>query len=136
MAAHTPVLTSVVHDGDTIMHTLTIHLATRVLGVDTPELGNPEQHEAALAVKAAVEGWIASHKVLIDPTALSWDKFGGRIDQDLYGVAADGTVERLSSFLISNGLARPYMGEKKKEWTPAELRGVTHKSRSLTNKQE
>ena len=40
-----------------------------------------------------------------------WDKFGGRIDADVF---ING--ENFAQMQIDKGLARPYFGEKKKSW--------------------
>lgn len=118
-----------VHDGDTIKVLFEfggeiMKISLRVLGVDTPEVtaGHgrlPEEKIAGLKAKEFVRQTLqnaeANEGVRI--RIRDWDKFGGRALAD---VLLPGDVT-LTDTLIKQGYARPYNGEKKKEWTLKEL---------------
>ena len=109
-----------VKDGDT----LTIELpglpaplnpvAVRLRGVDTPETGGRakcalERNMAARATGFTRAAISAARSIEFE--APSWDKYGGRIDAEVW---VDGW--RLSERLIAAGLARPYDGGKRTGW--------------------
>ena len=108
-------------DGDTVKFEapwvpkpLKPEISVRVLGIDTPEKKprNKCDAEDALAQKASqfTKDKIANAKS-IKVELTDWDKYGGRV---LGNVIIDDKL--LSDELISNGLARPYYGEKKSSW--------------------
>lgn len=91
----------------------------RVKGIDTPEklrsLAKCE-NEIILAKQATEFTKIVIFKAIdqnrpIMFSNISWDKYGRRIDADVY-------IEnsKLSDMLIKNGFAKPYNGNKKINW--------------------
>ena len=109
-----------VKDGDT----LTVDLpglpaplnpvAVRLRGVDTPESGGRAKCTLERTMAARATGFtraaIAAARS-IEFGAPTWDKYGGRIDAEVW---VDGQL--LSGRLIEAGLARPYDGGKRKGW--------------------
>ena len=109
-----------IRDGDT----LTVHLpglpaplnpiAVRVRSVDTPESGGRARcaSERKLAERAThfTRQAIARARK-IEFASVSWDKYGGRVDADVW---VDGRL--LSEQLIAAGLARHYDGGKRLGW--------------------
>ncbi|WP_119301327.1 thermonuclease family protein [Dongia deserti] len=109
-----------IKDGDT----LTVNLpglppplnpvAVRVRSVDTPESGGRAKcaGERKLAERATLfTRQMISAARSIEFTSPSWDKYGGRIDADVW---VDGQL--LSEQLIIAGLARRYDGGKRAGW--------------------
>lgn len=109
-----------VKDGDTLAVALPglppalNPVAIRVRGIDTPETGG--------RAKCAAERKLASRATdftrdavrrgrQVEFAAPSWDKYGGRIDADVW---IDGTS--LARQLIDAGLARAYDGGKRRGW--------------------
>jgi len=109
-----------IKDGDTLAVVLPALPATlnpigvRLRGVDTPEGGGrakcaSERALAARATKFTRQAVTAAASIEFgDP---SWDKYGGRIDADVW---IDG--KRLADQLIAVGLARRYDGGKRAGW--------------------
>ena len=109
-----------IKDGDT----LAVHMpglppalnpvAVRVRSVDTPESGGRAKcaSERALAERATrfTRQAIAAARRIEFETP-NWDKYGGRIDADVW---IDGKL--LSDRLIAAGLARQYDGGKRAGW--------------------
>lgn len=89
-------------------------ISLRVMGIDTPEKGGRAkcQKEAALGERATkfAKETIKSGDI-IQVNLLQWDKFGGRIDADVF---VEG--KNFAQMQIDAGLARPYFGETKKSW--------------------
>lgn len=114
-----------VYDGDTIkiivlFGVMPVRFSLRILGVDTPEIKQGsgrllEEQQAAVKVREYVKSLFPSNLAKI--CIRDWDKYGGRVLGDLYLE----TGECVSDILIHGGWARPYQGEKKKEWTLNEL---------------
>jgi endonuclease YncB( thermonuclease family) len=114
-----------VYDGDTVkiivlFGDMPVRFSLRILGIDTPEIKQgvgrlPEERQAAVKVRDYVKSLFPSNLAKI--CIRDWDKFGGRVLGDLYLQ----TGESVSDILIHGGWARPYQGEKKKEWTFNEL---------------
>ena len=114
-----------VYDGDTIkiivlFGVIPVRFSLRILGIDTPEIKQGggrllEEQRAAVKVREYVKSLFPSNLAKI--CIRDWDKFGGRVLGDLYLQ----TGESVSDILINGGWARPYQGEKKKEWTLNEL---------------
>lgn len=107
-------------DGDTLEIETTnesqlikdLGLQIRVLGIDTPEKKGKCQKEKDLAQKATllIKNLVENKEVAI--SNVSWDKFGGRIDANVFinGV-------NINDELFKRNLAIPYFGEKKeKDW--------------------
>lgn len=109
-----------IKDGDT----LAVHLpglpptlnpvAVRVRSVDTPESGGrakcaSERKLAELATRFTRQAISTAHRIEFEEP--SWDKYGGRIDADVW---IDGRL--LSDQLIAAGLARLYDGGKRRSW--------------------
>lgn len=107
-------------DGDTIVvpNNLVSEIATelglhlRIKGVDTPEI----KCRCPIECKKAQEAKLATKRILdqgksIEINNIDWDKYGGRINADVY---VDGLS--VAKELLSKGLARPYDGGKKESW--------------------
>jgi endonuclease YncB( thermonuclease family) len=89
-------------------------VAVRVRSVDTPESGGRAKcaRERKLAERAThFTRQVISRAGRIEFAAVSWDKYGGRIDADVW---VDGRL--LSEQLIAAGLARHYEGGKRRGW--------------------
>ena len=128
-----------VYDGDTLTVLLDRGFEdyskrkVRVRGVNTPEIrtlrvagvDTPDTKAQGKKVRDAVVAWLndQANLVLIS-YALEDDKYGrvlGDIMAAPHGVLSSNT---LSSFLLANGLAKPYNGGTKAAWTEAELKVV------------
>ena len=109
-----------IKDGDT----LTVNLpglppalnpvAVRLRSVDTPESGGrakcaSERKLAERATRFTRQAIAAARRIEFEQP--SWDKYGGRIDADVW---VDGKL--LSDQLIAAGLARQYDGGKRRGW--------------------
>ena len=109
-----------IKDGDT----LTVNLpglppplnpvAVRLRRVDTPESGGrarcmSERKLAERATRFTRQAIAAANRIEFESP--SWDKYGGRIDADVW---VDGDL--LSDQLIAAGLARRYDGGKRAGW--------------------
>lgn len=108
-----------VYDGDTFRVVFTglpselNPVKIRVRGVDSPERGSPRCAAERLAAERArefVERRIGRQVLIAN---LEWDKYGGRVDADVYV-----GPQRLSlaTLLIQNGHARPYNGGRRRGW--------------------
>ena len=113
-----------VHDGDTISVILAfgdfpVKIGIRIVGIDTPEIRSgkdklPQEKVAELIARDHVRSILGEYaKVKL----VDWDKFGGRMLAEVY--MPDGT--NLASNLVAAGYAKAYYGEKKQQWTLAEL---------------
>lgn len=108
-----------VYDGDTFyinMPGLPVELqkiGVRVRGIDTPEMRSkcPAEAHNAQAAKAFTQRAIASARGRVTLQGLKWDKYGGRVDADVY---ING--QKLSDMMITRGYARPYNGGKRAGW--------------------
>jgi micrococcal nuclease len=109
-----------IKDGDTLTVTLPglpaplNPVAVRVRSVDTPESGGRAKcaSERKLAERAThFTRQVIARAGRIEFAAVSWDKYGGRIDADVW---VDGRL--LSEQLIAAGLARRYDGGKRRGW--------------------
>ena len=104
------------YDGDTIKTPIVAlkglpKLSIRVDGIDTPEIRGKCDYEKQLAIKARDRlNQLLEGEVTVTP--LSWDKYGGRF----IAVVQDKDGRNVSEILITEGLARPYQGEKKLPW--------------------
>ena len=85
----------------------------RLEGLDTPEKGTPE----GKIVKAKVEEWLKGKTLILVSKEL--DKFG-RVLGEIKTV----DNESLNKWLIDNGFARAYNGEKKIPWTEAQIKRI------------
>lgn len=125
-----------VYDGDTCTILIPfaqdfIKLNVRVLGVDTPELklrgadkdtsiGKLEM-EAGAHVRDKVKKLIEGKECYVVLT--KWDKYGGRVNGTIYLPQKNGGVEKtLTQYLLEKRYAKGYTGNKKDEWTRAELK--------------
>jgi endonuclease YncB( thermonuclease family) len=109
-----------IRDGDTIAVDIpglpaTLNpVAIRLRGVDTPESGGQAKCVAERNLARRATGFtklaIARGR-RIEFTALDWDKYGGRIDAEVW---IDGVS--LADQLIAAGLARAYDGGKRDGW--------------------
>lgn len=110
-----------VTDGDTIrveapwlLPELGDTIAIRILGIDTPEKGGRAQCEKEAALGEEATNFAKSIiKVgdTVQVNVLQWDKFGGRINADVF---VNG--QNFSQMQIDKGLARAYFGDKKQSW--------------------
>jgi len=110
-----------VTDGDTIrveapwlLPELGDDIALRIMGIDTPEKGGRAKCEAEAALGAEATEFAKSVIAVgdvVQVNVLQWDKFGGRIDADVF---VDG--ENFAQMQIERGLAVPYDGGKKAPW--------------------
>lgn len=121
-ASRYDVLVTKVVDGDTFeiatpwMQFKELTFRVRVRNLDTPEKG----HRAQCPIEAARAELATKHtQSLIEQagntviiTNLGHDKYGGRIDADVY--LPDG--RRLADELVNEGLARHYSGGKRESW--------------------
>lgn len=112
-----------VHDGDTITvdfpglpEVFGKNIGVRLLGIDTPELRDPNPIVKAYAYKAR-EYLILRVKAAktLEIKAASRDKFF-RMDGRLYLDDID-----IQQELIARGYAKPYFGDKKSPWTVADV---------------
>ncbi len=90
-------------------------LAIRLRGVDTPEMKGKCPREKALAqrAKAFTVSQLNLSAGYVRIGDIKWDKYGGRIDADVY---VGSQRASLAPLLIRQGLARPYEGGKKLAW--------------------
>ncbi len=111
-----------IHDGDTFrinLEGLPAELnpvGIRVRGIDTPELKGKCAAETAMAyrAKALTLSYLNRSAGYITIGNLGWDKYGGRVDADVY---LGPNKQSLAKLLLGSGLARPYAGkEKRKSW--------------------
>lgn len=89
-------------------------VAVRIRGIDTPESGGRAKCAAERALADLASRFTAravGGGRQVEFADLRWDKYGGRIDADVW---IDGTL--LSGRLIAAGLARPYAGGKRAGW--------------------
>jgi micrococcal nuclease len=110
-----------VTDGDTIrveapwvLPELGDTIAIRILGIDTPEKGGRAQCEKEALLGAEATAFAKSIiKVgdTVQVNVLQWDKFGGRINADVF---VNG--QNFSQMQIDKGLAVAYDGGKKDSW--------------------
>jgi micrococcal nuclease len=109
-----------IRDGDTLAVVLPglpsalNPVGVRLRGVDTPESGGRAKcvSERALATRAThFTRQMVTTAESVEFADPSWDKYGGRIDADVW---IDG--KRLADQLIAAGLARRYDGGKRAGW--------------------
>lgn len=111
-----------VTDGDTIrvdasswvLPELGDTIALRIMGIDTPEKGGRAQCEAEAKLGAEATEFaksIIAEGDVVQVNVLQWDKFGGRIDADVF---VDG--KNFAQMQIDRGLAKPYDGGTKTSW--------------------
>lgn len=110
-----------VYDGDTFtVHVhpwpgMTFETAIRVRGIDTPELHTARCESAsklAVAARDFTADTLSNAKTRVI-TNLQEDKYGGRVDANVY---LDG--KSLAETLVAKGLAKPYNGGVKTSWCP------------------
>ena len=120
-----------VYDGDTIFTRFTLpaplnEIKVRIVGIDTPEMPAKSYHETgklgrakcvqeaerALHARDYLRNIIAIHRNVIVVDNYEWDKYGGRIDGDVYA-GQGGTWVDLREEMIKAGLAVPYDGKRK-----------------------
>jgi len=122
-----------VYDGDTINVTLeatvevlgieitlSVPVAARVAGVDTPELRGKRQRAAGEVAKQVATRWFKRHEA--DGIAFVFqerDKYAGRVVGDFHSLG-----DTLSGYLLDRTVAKPYDGGTKAEWTDEELKQI------------
>jgi endonuclease YncB( thermonuclease family) len=105
-------------DGDTIVVRvqpwlgLFIEAHVRLEGLDAPELHGHCDQEVAMAQRAKVRlaALLADGQVML--RNIRNDKYGGRVDARV--ISGSGTD--VAEVMISDGLARPYHGERRQPW--------------------
>ena len=120
-----------VHDGDTCKVVLdfgfgiSFDIDIRMEGIDTPEMMK-ESKPAAIIARDALVAWLNARvgSGNLRLASKSWDKYGGRA---LGGIYVSGTNEKAADYMIAQGLAKPYQGDKKIPWTTDELKKITDK---------
>jgi len=126
-----------VTDGDTTEIRLTLpepldKVSVRTYGIDTPEIPAASYYttgklnradcvkeaEMGLAAKAMVQALVDNYGGMLLLKGFSWDKYGGRIDADVYVLDVQTGVETyVANRLIDAGLAVPYFGgTKNHDW--------------------
>ena len=110
-----------VTDGDTIRvevpwmpPELGRDIAIRIMGIDTPEKGGRASCEAEATLGAEATEFAKSMIAVgdvVEVHLISWDKYGGRIDADVF---VDG--DNFAQMQIDRGLAKPYDGGTKESW--------------------
>lgn len=84
--------------------------SVRVLGIDTPEKGYlakcSREKDRALKASAMAADLIDKSGKQVTLKKVKWDKYGGRIDAEVY--LSDGS--NFGQHLIDAGLAKPYNG--------------------------
>jgi micrococcal nuclease len=118
-------------DGDTmdVMFDLGLEIYTshsvRWNGIDTPETYRPSselEREAGKLVTEYLKNLILDKTVYIKTTKDS--KYGDYLG-DVYWNEED--LVTINNFLITEGLARPYFGEKKEPWSDEQLNFIIQK---------
>ena len=126
-----------VRDGDTIEIRLTLpepldKVSVRLYGIDTPEIPAAsyaitgklsrakciQEAEMGLAARDMVRDLVDNNGGILLLKGMSWDKYGGRIDADVYVLDIKTGVETyIADRLIIAKLAVPYYGgTKNKDW--------------------
>jgi endonuclease YncB( thermonuclease family) len=108
-----------IYDGDTFYINMPglppelSRLGVRVRGIDTPEIRGkcPTESRNARAAKAFTQRILAQSGNRVTLSGLHWDKYGGRVDADVYVGG-----KKLSDMMIMRGYARPYTGGKRQGW--------------------
>jgi endonuclease YncB( thermonuclease family) len=96
-----------------------LKLSLRLTGIDTPEIRAgqgrlPEEKVAAAKARDRLRQLASGH---VKIRMVEWDMYGGRCLGDV--ILPDGNTA--VQVLIAEGYGRPYHGEKKQEWTLAQL---------------
>lgn len=84
-------------------------ISIRIAGIDAPEIKgqcDSEKEKARAAKRFLLDKFSAARAVTLG--SLDWDKYGGRVLADVYFDGKD-----VGQMLIDQGLATPYLGEKK-----------------------
>lgn len=112
-----------IYDGDTFsinlpgLPTELNPVKIRLRGVDTPERGGAAKCESERAraerARAFTVDQIAQTRGQVIIANLDWDKYGGRINADVY---VGREQESLVQLLVASGHGRPYDGGKRKGW--------------------
>lgn len=111
-------------DGDTFAITLPLpppldKAKVRIRGIDTPELAPKakcvEEGEQAKKASAFLKSKLTGKSVKL--TKPQWDKFGGRIDSDVF-LNGKSLNEQILLFRDESGkpIALPYTGGKRPDW--------------------
>lgn len=105
-------------DGDTVSVRVQVWIGqdietlVRVAGIDTPELKGKcaAERQKAMTAKQKVMRFLADNKVSLRNITL--EKYAGRVKADIH--ASNG--QSLAQYMIAQGVARPYGGEKRQSW--------------------
>lgn len=114
-----------VYDGDTItvvflLGDTPIKIKIRIKGIDTPEIRSGKgklkiEKQAAKKCRDYLNSLVGDKIVTLIIT--DWDKFGGRV----IGTILFDDETCVTDHMIQSGYARPYSGDRKKDWTKQEL---------------
>jgi len=113
-------------DGDTMEVTLDLgfnifyKVEVRLNGLDTPEKNTAE----GKLVKAKVEEWVKGKILIVNSREL--DKFGR-----VLGEITTDKGDSLNKWLLAEGYARVYNGEKKVAWTEAQIKNILSKGNPI-----
>lgn len=108
-----------VYDGDTFYSELSSlpdplkNVSVRIMGIDTPELRTKCESEKikGYEAKTYLNELLSGHSEILVKN-VRWDKYGGRVDGDVY--LPDGS--NVANKMIENGFARPYTGGARQSW--------------------
>jgi micrococcal nuclease len=112
-------------DGDSVEVVLDLgfnifyKVSIRIEGIDTPEKNTPE----GKLVKTYAENWFKTGSFVVNSKEL--DKYG-RVLGTISRTDKNGSTD-YSQHLITEGYARAYKGEKKIDWTQAQLKVIRDK---------
>ena len=110
-------------DGDTLWVVLDLGFnlqykaELRLDGIDTPEKNTHE----GMIVKQKVLNWLKDKRLKVVSKEL--DKYGRSLSE----VIDIDKNQSLNSYLLENGFARKYAGEKKVSWTSTQIKNILDK---------
>jgi len=96
----------------------------RLAGIDTPELNskNPQERQAAKIARDYLKSLLKSKEIYLKSEKVKWDKYN-RYVAYIYVIPNEYEVT-VSKIMFDKGLAKPYYGGKKEEWTDTELQTI------------
>jgi endonuclease YncB( thermonuclease family) len=107
-------------DGDTVAVRLHVWIGqdvmthVRIAGIDAPEVHAKcaSERKRAFAAKHALAGLLTDNKIRLYNVRLA--KYAGRVLAE----ARNTKGVQVAAYMLNNGLARPYHGEKRGSWCP------------------
>jgi endonuclease YncB( thermonuclease family) len=106
-------------------------MGVRIVGVDAPEYRPLKSRAAGQAVRDVVRELFKRQKKLVVHSVSLDDAYAQRFSGDILWDEPDGSVGRLSAFLLKHKLARAYdykKDGKRKPWPKVELEAVTQRA--------